>query len=189
MTPKRLSQPPFPKPGERIVVVGTTGSGKTSLAAELARLQGIPHVEIDALHWEPGWKEPPLEVFRQRVAQALAGDAWVADGNYAKVRDLTWGRASTLVWLDYELVVILPRMIKRTLHRIMTREVLWNSNRETLRDAFFSKDSLFLYLFTSQRRQRNSYPQLLLQPDYATVQVIHARSPREIDQWVNRLGS
>jgi adenylate kinase family enzyme len=189
MTAKRLSQPPFPIPGDRIVVVGTTASGKTSLAAELARLRGIPHVEIDALHWEPGWKEAPLEVFQQRVAQALAGDAWVADGNYGKVRSLTWGRATTLVWLDYELIVILPRLIQRTMRRIMAREVLWNTNRETMRDAFFSKDSLFLYSFSSHRRQRIDYPQLLAQPEYAALQVVHARSPREIDDWINRLGS
>ena len=76
----------------RIVVVGTTGSGKTTVARKLSRRLGIPHVELDALHWEPKWTPAATDVFRQRVAEALKGDAWVVDGNYSKARDLIWPR-------------------------------------------------------------------------------------------------
>ena len=55
------------------------------------------------MHWGPDWTEPPVELFRQRTQEALQGNRWVADGNYGKVRDLVWGRAETLVWLDYAL--------------------------------------------------------------------------------------
>src|SRR5438132_8383373 len=90
-------------PLRRVVVVGTSGSGKTTLAREIARRLSLPHVELDAVHWGPGWTEPPVELFRQRTQEALQGDRWVADGNYGKVRDLVWGRAEMLVWLDYAL--------------------------------------------------------------------------------------
>ncbi|MEW5719873.1 MAG: AAA family ATPase, partial [Chloroflexota bacterium] len=74
--------------GKRVAVVGTTGSGKTTLARELAHRLGYPHVELDALHWEPNWGEAPRDVFRARVDAALRGDCWVIDGNYGKARDI-----------------------------------------------------------------------------------------------------
>ena len=61
----------------------------------------MPHIELDALHWGPNWKEAPTDVFRERVRLALQGDAWVIDGNYGKVRDIIWSRAEAIVWLDY----------------------------------------------------------------------------------------
>lgn len=76
----------------RIVVVGTTGSGKSTLARTLAQRLNVPHVELDALHWEPNWRQAAPPVFRERTAHALAGEGWVVDGNYSVVRDLTWSR-------------------------------------------------------------------------------------------------
>ena len=59
-----------------------------------------------------------LPVFRSRVASVVAGDAWVIDGGYSAVRDLIWPRADTVVWLDYPLTVILPRLVARIVARI-----------------------------------------------------------------------
>ena len=111
--------------GRRISVIGTSGSGKTTTASQIARRLGIPHVELDALHWEADWTPATLDVFRKRVAQALGGDAWAVDGNYSKVRDIVWNRADTVVWLDYGLPVILWQLVHRTLRRSLTQEELW----------------------------------------------------------------
>ncbi len=73
---------------DRISVVGNTGSGKTTLAAELADMLGCPHIELDALHWGPDWTPQPVDIFRDRVRQATAGERWVVDGNYSRVRDI-----------------------------------------------------------------------------------------------------
>ena len=83
----------------RVVIVGSTGSGKTTLARQLSRLLDVPHTELDALNWEANWVMAPTDVFRQRTQDALKGDAWVVDGNYSAVRDLVWPRATVLVWL------------------------------------------------------------------------------------------
>jgi adenylate kinase family enzyme len=184
---KRLSEPPFPPPGERIAVIGTTGSGKTTIANWLARLIGAEHVELDALYWGPQWSKPSIEVFRQRVEQALAAPGWVVDGNYSMVRDLTWGKADTLVWLDYSLPIILWRLTWRTLGRIFRHEVLWNSNKESFRGTFFDKESLFLYAISSQRKQRMSYPQVLCCGEFTHLQIVHLRTPRETNEWLKRL--
>ena len=85
----------------RIAVVGTSGSGKTTVARELARRLGVPHVELDALFHGPGWTETPVEEFRRRVASTTEGSGWVMDGNYeSSLGDLVLERADTVVWLD-----------------------------------------------------------------------------------------
>src|SRR4051794_5544022 len=121
---------------QRVSVVGVSGSGKTSMAAALAARGGVPHIELDALHWEPHWVMAETDVFRARVAAAIARPTWVADGNYSKVRDLVWARADTVVWLDYPFAVSFARLIRRTVRRSVFRERLWNGNRERLREQF-----------------------------------------------------
>ena len=172
---------------QRIAVVGTTGSGKTALARRVSRQLDIPHVELDALYWGPHWAPAPTEVFRQRAAQALSGDAWVVDGNYGKVRDIVWGRADAIVWLDYALPVIMWRLVRRTLRRIVTREALWSGNRERAWVQFFSNDSIFLWALRTYRRRRREYPSLLSRPEYAHLAVVHLRSPRSAHGWLTNL--
>jgi adenylate kinase family enzyme len=169
--------------GQRIVVIGTTGSGKTTLARRLAQRFECPHVELDALHWEPGWQEAPLDVFRARVSQALTGDRWVVDGNYSKVRDLVWSRANTLVWLDYPLRVIMSRLLWRTLCRVVTQEKLWNDNHEEA-TTLFSRDSIVLWALKTYRRHRRVYPPLFQRPEYAHLQVVRLRSVRTTRRWL-----
>ena len=166
----------------RIAVIGTTCSGKTTLARHLAERLGYCHVELDALHWDAGWAEVPLGVFRQRTNNALAGETWVADGNYGKVRDIVWSSAEMLVWLDYSLLVIYWRLTWRTLRRIVTQEQLWNGNRERLRDQF-GRDSLFLYVLQTHRKRRRAYSLLFAKPEYAHLSVVHLRSPHATERW------
>lgn len=184
--PGRVS-PSTPTPGPRIAVVGVTGSGKTTVAAQLAKALGFPHIELDALHWQANWTMARLENFRQQVAQALSGPAWVTDGNYAKVRDLIWPRANTLVWLDYPLAVVLWQLTHRTLARILHHEVLWNGNRETFRGQFLSRDSLFLWAMQTHKRHRSEYTRLLSLPEYAHLQVIHLYSRKETQRWLRQV--
>ena len=113
---------------QRVAVVGTSCSGKTTLAAAIARAQGSPHVELDALHWLPDWKERPTEEFREKTREAIRGDAWVTDGNYSRVRDMVWGRATHVIWLNYSFPLVLWRAIRRSLTRLVTREELYSGN-------------------------------------------------------------
>src|SRR6266852_563621 len=102
---------------QRILILGRTGSGKTTLARELAAAIGVPHIELDALYFGPNFSTAPLPVLRERTSAAVAGDRWVSDGNKNAVRDLLWPRADTVIWLDYPLVVSLWRLAKRALWR------------------------------------------------------------------------
>lgn len=176
--------------GRRISVVGTTGAGKTTLARRLTDLLDITHVELDALHWGPDWTPAPREVFRERVREAVvANSLWVVDGNYSRVRDIVWAHADTVVWLDYPLWRILWQLTKRNLRRSLLDVELWNGNRERFRTQFFSRDSLYLWALQTYRRRRQEYPALLAQPEYAHLALIHLRSARETQTWLERLTS
>lgn len=173
--------------GRRIVVLGVTGSGKSTLATELARCLGAPYVELDALNWEPNWTAAPPEVFRERVTVAVSGDAWVVDGNYRQAHDLVWPRAQTIIWLDYPLIVNFWRLLRRTLWRVFGRVELWSGNRERLWEQFFTRDSLFIWAFTSRPKHRREYPLIPARPDCAHVTFIRLRSPRATARWLATL--
>ncbi len=171
---------------KRISVVGTVGSGKTTCAREISLRLDAPHVELDSLHWEPNWVEGPDPVFRERVIQSLRGDSWVVDGNYHQVRDIVWGRADTVVWLDYPFRTIIARLAWRTFRRIFSREKLWKGNQERLR-SLFTRDSIFWWAVKSYRRRRREYPRLLSRPEYSRLKVMRLRSPTETNNWLSSL--
>lgn len=170
----------------RVVVVGTSGSGKTTLARALARRLGVPHVELDALHWEPDWTPAPADLLRERARAALAAVGWVTDGNYSMLRDLIWERADTLVWLDYPLPLILWRLARRILRRTTTREELWSGNRERLW-VHFTRDSLILWALRTHPKHRRDYPAALAEPRHTHLRAIRLRSPRATARWLAAL--
>ncbi|MGB5961312.1 MAG: ATP-binding cassette domain-containing protein [Coleofasciculaceae cyanobacterium] len=172
--------------GKRISVVGTSGSGKTTLARIISQRLAIPHLELDAIYHQPNWTETPLEVFRQRVEEALKGDSWVVDGNYSKVRDIVWSRADTVIWLDYSLPLIMKQIVGRTLRRVITQEELWNGNRETW-GIFFSKYSMPLWVLQTYQKNQKEYAILLNKPEYGYLKVVHLLSPKTTQTWLSNL--
>ena len=106
----------------RVVVFGTTGSGKSSLAERLAARHGLRLIELDELFWGRDWQPAPLELFRHRVEREIRDGDWIVVGNYGQVRDLVWRAADTLVWLDLPLPLVMWRLFRRTLRRSLTRE-------------------------------------------------------------------
>jgi len=172
----------------RISVAGDSGSGKTTVSRAIAARLGLTHVELDALFHGPNWSEPPKEEFRRRVTGTLDRlDGWVADGNYAGfLGSLVLERADLLVWLDLPLHVCLRRMWRRTWRRIRTREELWESkNRETLRGAFFSRDSLFAWTLKAHFRHRREWPARFAA--HPQLDVVRLRTQHEVDGWLAAL--
>ena len=172
---------------QRLSVVGTIGSGKTTFARKTSNIIHAPHIELDALHWELNWVEAPNDLFQERVKQSLQGDSWVVDGNYHQVRDIVWSRADTVVWLDYPFRTIIARLAKRTLRRIRTHEQLWNGNQEHIR-GLFTRDSVFLWAIRTYRRRRRQYPILFSKPENSHLTVVRLRSPREATEFLSELG-
>ena len=169
----------------RIIVIGTTGSGKTTFARALARRLGIPHGEQDAWNHEASWQMAPPERFRTRVDAFTSQPAWVMDGNYSKARDIGWARADTLVWLDYPAWVVYSRLVRRTLRRVLTREELWNGNRETWRGAR-APDAPLRWFWRTHWRRRRETPGLVAK--YPGLRLLRLRSPAEARAWLAGVG-
>jgi adenylate kinase family enzyme len=173
---------------QRVSVAGTSGAGKTTVGRALAAQLRLPFVELDSLCHGPNWEEVPDDVFLARVEEAIAKapDGWVIDGNYGrKLSDLVLERADTLVWLDLPLHICLRRLWRRTWGRILRREELWNGNRESVRTAFFARDSLFVWTITSHRRRRRTLPERLTR--HGQLEVVRLRSPGEVERWLAEL--
>jgi adenylate kinase family enzyme len=168
----------------RISVVGTSGSGKTTFASQLAARLGVPRIELDALNWGPNWTPAEVETFRDRVRLATAADAWVCDGNYSAVRPIVLERADTVVWLDLPLRTCLWRVIRRTARRRRSREDLWGSgNRESWRKQL-GRDSLIWWVLTTHRRRRREYEERFADPAMAHVRIHRFRSQAEAEAWL-----
>jgi len=171
---------------QSIVVVGTSGSGKTTVAACIAERLGFPHVELDSIHWAPNWIEIPDEAFREKVALVAGGDAWVADGNYRAVRDILWSHADTVVWLDLPFRVVFWRIIKRTITRIISREELWNGNKERW-DSLFGRYGMPRWVIKTYWRRKKEFPELFAQPEYSHLIVVRLTTTREVEDWIDQI--
>ena len=145
----------------------------------MAERLAVPFVELDALHWQPEWTPQDAIVFRSDVDGATAAERWVVSGNYSQIRDLTWGRADTIVWLDLPFPVTLWRLTRRTVRRVATREELWNGNRETFRAAFMSRDSLYIWLFRTHWAKRRRYERVIPE-EYPHLTLIRITSRRDV---------
>jgi adenylate kinase family enzyme len=165
----------------RIVVVGTSGAGKTTMARALAASLTIPHIELDAINWQAGWhdltRHDPDE-FVRRVAAATEAECWVVDGNYGPVRDLVWRRATHLVWLDYTRPVIMARVIRRSLRRAVLRTPLWAGNREDW-TRMLRPSHPIRWAWSTWARRRREIEERLRNPDYAALKVSRLRHPRD----------
>jgi len=174
---------------QRILILGRTGSGKTTLARELAAALGVPHVELDALYFGPNFSTVPLPVLRERTSAAIAGERWVTDGNKSAVRDLVWPRADTIIWLDYPLVISLWRLGKRALWRtsVLKAQAAESDEKAGLPKQLLSAAKGVLKALRSHRGQRREYPRMFADSKNQHLAVVRLRSPRATRRWLARV--
>ena len=176
-----MAPPPTPI---RLHVIGTSGAGKTTLAARIAERLNLQHTDVDAIHWGPNWTGCGEDVFDQRLRSATTGGRWVVSGNYRNVTDrVIADRVTTYVWLDYGRLCVTGRVVRRTFRRCLTRETLWAGNRESFRLSFFSRDSIILYSLRMHGRDRREYATRLA--DSTQGRVVRLRSPRVAERWLH----
>jgi adenylate kinase family enzyme len=178
-----------PIPHRKWVVIGTTSSGKSTLARRLSERLGLDFIELDALHWQANWRPAEPEEFRAGVKKATGSNAWVVAGNYSEVRDLIWPKAQAVVWLDYPFLIVFWRLLKRTVRRGFTQEELWNGNREKFwwHLKLWSDESLFHWLFKTYWRRKREFPELLVQPEHIHLHLIHLQTPGQAEEWLASL--
>jgi adenylate kinase family enzyme len=157
-------------------MVGTSGSGKTTVGRALAARLDIQFVELDAIFHQPGWTELPREEFRARVRDVVATDGWILDGNYSSVLDLVWARADTVVWFDLPRATVMRQLVPRTFGRMLSRRELWNGNRESLRYLLNPAESILWWAWTQHDKYAKRYAAALRDPANAHLAFIRVRS-------------
>jgi adenylate kinase family enzyme len=152
----------------------------------VARALSAPHVELDAIYHQPGWTELPEAEFRSRVDLATAPDHWVVDGNYSAVHELIWARADTVVWFDLPLPLVLVRTIRRTLRRVVTRQELWNGNREPFSNLWSidPEKSIIAWTATQHGPYRRRYLAAESDPRWSGLHFVRLHSQGEADAFL-----
>ncbi|MFY0631303.1 MAG: AAA family ATPase [Flavobacteriaceae bacterium] len=133
---------------KKIIITGTTCTGKTTLGKKLMKEISVPQIDLDDLHFLPNWVEKEKRRFVEDVNNEIKGlEEWIVTGSYQTLlKDTVWQEASTIVWLDYPLNLIVRRFFIRTWKRVVFKEKCCGENYETLSKTF-SKESLFLWIF------------------------------------------
>jgi adenylate kinase family enzyme len=175
----------------RISVVGSSGAGKSTMAKALADALAIPHIELDQINWQPGWRDlntfEPDE-FVRRVREAIAAPAWVSDGNYGRVQPLVRARATDVVWLDYPWALVIGRLLRRSLIRSATKREVWpgTGNRELWRN-WLDRDSPLIFTLRHFHDRRRRYEATFASPELANLRVHRLRRPDEAGALVERM--
>ena len=166
--------------GVRLLFLGTSGSGKSTVARAAAAKLALSHIELDAIRHRENWQELPDEQFRAEVASVAKADAWVVDGNYAIVRDLLIERATQVVWLNPPKPVVMAQVVWRSFSRAALRRPLWNGNREQFR-TWLQADHPIRWAWNTYESREREFQRLM------TAKWVRLNSRREIQRWLDTL--
>ena len=134
---------------KRVLVIGSGGSGKTTFATRLSRLTGLPLVHLDSHYWLPHWQKRSDAEWSAIVADLVAGERWIMDGNYGGSLDLRLEACDTVFFLDFPRRTCISRVLKRQLaHLGRSRPELPAGCRERLDLEFLA------WIWTYPRRRR-----------------------------------
>ena len=168
----------------RVVVVGTSGSGKTTFAAALASRMGCAHVEMDAFLWKAGWVSRSRAELWDQLAPVLGSEHWVADGNHGSGTGLVWDRATCAIWLRYPLPFVFWRALRRTVVRVATGEPTHGGNVETFRTAFLSLEGIPWWVLKTHRLRQRQYTAHALRSQVPFLELRSPRSASEVLEFV-----
>jgi adenylate kinase family enzyme len=178
-TGKEGDQMPVAK---RILVLGPSGAGKSTLARRIGASLDLPVVHLDTFHWNAGWIESEAARFRERLAEAAAGDAWVMDGNYTSHIDLRLPRTQAVIWLDLPRYVYFSRAVWRSMRN-------YGRERDDLGPGCpeqFDLSFLTSWVWNYKTRSRAHHAQLMSSLP-AGIRSIILRSRRAVRQFENNL--
>lgn len=178
-------------PIRRVSVVGNSGSGKSRLARKLAQRLGAPYLELDAVMHQPNWQPRPDEEFLDEVDRATGGSTWVVDGNYRRfvIEGPVWSRADTVVWLDLPRRTVMRQVIARTIRRAVTREELWNGNREPLTNfvSLNPETNVIVWAWVKHDEFVERYAAAMADSAWRRLRFVRLRSHAEADRWVRSI--
>lgn len=175
----------------RVVVVGTSGSGKTTIGREIANALDVPHLEMDSVMHVGDWNATPDAEFQRILAEFAEQERWVMDGNYTShgAREAVWPRVDAVVWLDLPRRVVMSRVVRRTLKRTLTREELWHGIREPLSNLYKTDpyENIILWAWTRYDHIRDKYETAMSEGSWDHATVHRLRTNAEANRFVRSL--
>ncbi len=170
----------------KIIVVGATGSGKSTLCKKLSAKLNYPYIQLDLLFWKPNWQSSTDEEFFPKIENVIKeNNQWVLDGNYSRTMKITWPMADTVIWIDYPFWVVFYQNFTRAIKRSITREELWpnTNNRESI-IRLFSKDSILKWLVQTYPRMKQRYETAINDPQNSHLQFYRLKSRNEVSKFL-----
>lgn len=188
-----LTSPNNMRPMRRVNIVGTSASGKSTFARQLAKKLNFSYIELDDLLWMDNWQETPDPEFFQKLQHAIdqaeqhpQRQGYILDGNYTRTSHLTWHQIDTVIWLDLLFHLNLYQSIKRALYRAVSKKPMWqNSNNTESFGRILSRESIILWMIKTHKKNRNKYQDRMNNPEYAHIQFIHLSSRKAIQQFLD----
>ncbi len=176
-------------PLDRVQVLGSSGSGKTTFARELSARLGSEHIEMDALFWKPGWKMSTDGEFFPMLRNALSAERWILDGNYTRTREIVWERVQTVIWLDTPFSLAMARSLKRAFSRAWSGEELWpgTGNREQF-SKLITRDSILWWALKTWLPVHRKYHRLFEAGPPEGIRFLRLRGPRAARAFLEEKG-
>ena len=165
----------------RVLVIGSGGSGKSTVSTRLGKMLELPVVHLDQLYWKAGWIETEKTVWAETVRETIAREAWIMDGNYSGTLAERVEACDTVVFLDVPRFVCLWRVLVRTIrHHGRTRPDMPDGCPERFNIPFF------VWIWNYPVRTRRKVLSLL--STYRdSKNVIHLRTRREVESFLSAL--
>jgi adenylate kinase family enzyme len=176
----------------RVCIIGGSGAGKSTLASQLAAALRLEHIELDAIHWQPGWIRPTNEEFHKNIEEAISKseeriknnefNGWVADGNHKQAKEIFWTKCTTVVWLDYSWTVITLRLAVRTVLNLIFKRPMCNGNYESFKNVILNPDAPLYWVKAVQEHNRREFPRAFEKLENMTI--YRLRTPQDCETWI-----
>jgi len=168
---------------KRILVIGSSGAGKTIFSLRLSRILGIEIIHIDREYWRPGWAEPTKDEWSEQLAELLSRDSWIMDGNYSATLEQRLAACDTVIFLDIRRTLCTWRVIRRTFR-------FYKRRRPDMADGCYERLDVKFLQFVWNYPERSRPKVLSRINSFAdSARFIHLRSPREVKRFLSALAN